>query len=95
VLLFVVSFRGLAKRKTHGRWLGLLSLLLLWGVIILVQLRRPTGPFKYYEYDNTAQVAGAVISYVLFHGLFLFLILRLSFSKSVGEFFRKETRSIE
>ena len=94
VLVLAVAFWGLAKRKNYGRWLGVLSLLLLWGLIILIKLRPPpAGPLQYYEYNNPAQVAGAAIVQVLLHGFFLLLILRLSFSKSVRDFFRKEIGS--
>lgn len=95
VLLLATASWGLAKRKNYGRWLGVLSLLLFWGLLVLMKLRRPSGPYQYYEYDNPAQLAGAVIVQVLLHGLILFLILRLSFSKTVREFFRKEIRSVE
>ena len=95
VVLLATAFWGLAKRKNYGRWLGVLSLLLFWGLLILMKLRRPSGPYQYYEFDNPAQLAGAVIVQALLHGLVLLLILRLSFSKSVREFFRKEIRSVE
>lgn len=90
VLLLLSSFWGLAKRKVYGRWLGLLSLILLWGLIIFIQLRRPSGPYEYYKYDNPAQLIGAAIFQIFLHGLFLTLILRLAFAKRVSEFFRKE-----
>jgi hypothetical protein len=95
VLLLAVAFWGMAKRRNYGRWLGVLSLLLFWGFLILMKLQRPSGPYKYYEFDNTAQLAGAVAVQVVLHGLILVLILRLSFSKSVREFFRKEIRPVE
>jgi hypothetical protein len=95
VLLIAVASWGIAKRQNYGRWLGVLSLLLFWGFLILMKLRRPSGPYEYYEYDNPAQLAGAVIVQVVLHGLILLLILRLSFSKTVGEFFRKEIRPVE
>ncbi|HKO45892.1 MAG TPA: hypothetical protein VJU84_21625 [Pyrinomonadaceae bacterium] len=95
VVLLAVAFWGLAKRKNYGRWLGVLSLLFFWGLIILIKLRRPSGPYQYYEYDNPAQLAGAVIIQVVLHGLILLLILRLAFSKSVREFFRKEASPVE
>jgi hypothetical protein len=95
VLLLAITFWGLAKRKNYGRWLSVLFLLLFWGLLLLLKLRRPSGPYQYYEYDNPAQLAGAVIVQVLLHGLILLLILRLSFSKSVREFFRKEIQSVE
>lgn len=87
VLVFGIAFWGLARRKMYGRWLGLLSLIFLWGLFILITLRRPSGPYKYYEYDNPAQLAGAVFFQVVLHGLFLMLILRLSFSKKIRQFF--------
>jgi hypothetical protein len=90
VLLLLVAFWGLAKRKNYGRWLGVLSLLFFWGLVILIKLRRPSGPYQYYEYDNSAQLAGGIIVQVLLHGLILFLILRLSFSKSAGSFFERK-----
>ncbi len=90
VVVLGVAFWGLAKRKMYGRWLGLLSLILLWSLLILIKLRGASGPYKSYEYDNPAQLAGAIIVQVLVHGLLLTLILRLAFSKSVRAFFRKE-----
>ena len=90
VVVLGVAFWGLAKRKMYGRWLGLLSLILLWSLLILIKLRGASGPYKSYEYDNPAQLAGAIIIQVLLHGLLLTLILRLAFSKSVRAFFRKE-----
>jgi hypothetical protein len=90
VLLLAITSWGLAKRKNYGRWLSVLFLLLFWGLLLLMKLRRPSGPYQYYEYDNPAQLAGAIIVQVLLHGMILLLILRLSLSKSVKEFFRKE-----
>jgi hypothetical protein len=95
VLVLAIASWGLAKRKNYGRWLSVFLLLLFWGLLLLMKLRRPSGPYQYYEYDNPAQLAGAVIVQVVLHGLILLLILRLSFSKSVREFFRKEIRPVE
>jgi hypothetical protein len=95
VLLLAIASWGLVKRKMYGRWLGVLSLLLFWGLLVLAKLWRPSGPYQYYEYDNPAQLAGAVIVQVLLHGLILLLVLRLSFSKSVRKFFRNEITSAE
>ena len=93
VLLLVSAFFGLAKRKMYGKWLGLLSLILIWALLLFMQWRPPSGPYKRFEYDNPAQVAGAAISQILLHGLFLTLILRLSFAKKVKQFFQKELES--
>lgn len=87
VILLMVAFYGLVKRATYGRWLGVLSLILIWGLLILIQVSRPPGPYQYYEYDNTAQLTGAIFARVLLHGLILTLILRLSFSKKIARFF--------
>src|SRR5207245_5405520 len=56
VVLFAGSFFGMVKAKAYGRWLGVSSMLLIWTFIALAQFLRPSGPFKYYEYDNRAQV---------------------------------------
>jgi hypothetical protein len=87
-LLFAGSFFGMVKAKAYGRWLGVASMVLVWAFILLAQLRRPAGLFKYYEYDNRAQVVGAIFAQLLFHGLFLTLIFRLAFARNVGAFFR-------
>jgi hypothetical protein len=65
VLLLATAAWGLAKRKNYGRWLGVLSLLLFWGLLVLMKLRRPSGSYQYYEYDNPTQLAGAIIVQVL------------------------------
>ncbi len=90
VVLLVSAFWGLAKRKMYGKWLGLLSLILIWTLLVFLQLRPPSGPYKRLEYDNSAQLAGGIIFQVSLHALILVLILRLSFSKQVGKFFQKE-----
>ena len=91
LLLLLTAFWGLARRRMYGRWLSVLSLTLMWGLIILGQLFRPSGPYKYYEYENSAQVAGAIIFAIIFHSLVLVVILRLAFSKRVTAFLRSET----
>ncbi len=93
VVLFAFAFLGLARRAAYGRWLGLISLVLLWGLIIFMKVNRPSGHYKYYEYNNTAQLAGAVIVQVFLHALFLVLILRLAFSKKIRAFFAKKVES--
>lgn len=90
VLLLLISFWGLAKRKMYGKWLGLVSLIFIWGLIIYTQLFPSTGHYKRYEYDNAAQLAGAFFTLSLIHALFLTLILRLAFSKKVSQFFREK-----
>jgi hypothetical protein len=93
IILLIVAFWGLAKRATYGRWLAVLSLLLIWGLLILTQLRRPSGPAQYYQYDNNAQLAGAIMGGALLHGLMLLLILRLSVSRQISKFFAKQVEA--
>ena len=87
VLLLLISSWGLAKRRIYGKWLGIVSLILVWVLIVYTQLFPAIGPYKRYEYDNTAQLAGAFLTLSLLHALFLFLILRLAFSRKVKQFF--------
>ena len=94
ILLLLISFWGLVKRKLYGRWLGLASLIFIWGLIVYSQLFPTTGPSKRYEYDNAAQLAGAFLSISLIHALFLILILRLAFSKKVNQFFQREINDV-
>lgn len=94
-LLLVIAFWGLAKKRRYGKWLGMLSLVFLWALILFAQLHRPKGPLQYYEYDSPAQWVGAVIVQVLISGLFLTLILRLAFGKREKEFFRKEDGQLQ
>jgi hypothetical protein len=68
ILLLVVAFCGLARRRMYGRWLGVLSLVLLSGLLILIKVRHPSGPYQYYEYHNNAELAGAVLVQVLLQG---------------------------
>lgn len=92
IILFVVAFWGLAKRAKYGRWLGVVSLMLIWALLILIQVKRPSGPSEYYEYTNDAQLAGAILIRIVLHGLMLMLILRLSFSKKIGKFFANQVQ---
>jgi hypothetical protein len=89
-LLLLIAFWGLAKRKRYGKWLGVLSLIFLWALILFAQVYRPKGRLQYYKYDSPAQWVGGVIVRVFISGLFLVLISRLAFGKRVKEFFRDE-----
>ena len=90
IILFGVAVWGLAKRAKYGRWLGVVSLVLIWALLILIQVKRPAGPSPYYSYANDAQLAGAILIGIVLHGLMLLLILRLSFSKKIGKFFANQ-----
>ena len=90
VLVLLISFWGLAKKRIYGKRLAIVSLILIWGLIVYTQLFPATGPYKRYEYDNNAQLAGAFLTLSVLHALFLILILRLAFSKKVKQFFLAE-----
>lgn len=87
VVVFLIAFWGLAKRRVYGKWLGVASLSLLWLVIVYTQIRPRQGPLEEFEYNSPAQVVGAVIAAVFVSVLFLILIFRLAFTKSVDRFF--------
>ena len=89
MLFLLTSFWGLATRKSYGRWLGVVFLLFFWGLFLMVQLFRPSGPHQYYEYKNTGELVGATIAAICFNGLFFVLILRLAFARKVKEFFAR------
>jgi apolipoprotein N-acyltransferase len=86
--LLLLAFWGMAKRKTYGRWLSVLSLILLWGLILYIRIYPSTGPWKRYEFNSPAERAGGVVGQILISAVFLILILRLAFAKRVDEFFR-------
>ena len=89
-LMLLVAFWGLAKRRMYGKWLGVASLSFIWLLILYVQIRPPRGPYQRYEYQNSAQVAGAVIAALVTSSLFLIVILRLAFAKNVARFFKHD-----
>ena len=91
VLLLLTTFWGLSRRRTYGKWLGVLSLVLLWITVLYIQLRPPTGPIKPFEYNSTAELIGASITFLFISALFVTLILRLAFAKHVDAFFDRDT----
>jgi hypothetical protein len=91
VLLFLLAFRGLVKRKMYGKWLAVLSLIFFWSLLIHETLRPSLGSHNYFEHKTFWWFIGETTLEVLLHGGFLFLILHLAFSKNVNCFFRQET----
>jgi hypothetical protein len=89
-LMLLVAFWGLAKRRMYGKWLGVASLSFIWLLILYVQIGPPRGPYQRYEYQNSTQVAGAVIAALVTSSLFLIVILRLAFAKNVARFFKHD-----
>jgi hypothetical protein len=89
LVLFAISFWGMLKAKSYGRWLGVLSLALVWAIIIYAQMsRRPSHALKYYDYDYSTQGPGIVVALILLHATFFVLVARLAFARKVAEFFR-------
>lgn len=86
-LMLLIALWGLAKRRMYGKWFSVVSLSLIWLLVLYVQIRRPRGPYHYYEYQNSAEVVGAVITALVISSLFLTVILRLAFAKNVARFF--------
>ncbi len=60
VAVLLIAFWGLAKRRLYGKWLGVVSLSLLWLVIVYIQIRLPQGPIKRFEYNSSAEIVGAI-----------------------------------
>jgi hypothetical protein len=89
ILVLLAAFWGLAKRRIYGKWLGVLSLVLLWAMIVYTQIRPPAGPIKRFEYNSTAELVGAYMSSILISVGFLILTLRLAFAKRVAAFFER------
>ena len=89
-LMLLVAFWGLAKRRMYGKWLGVASLSFIWLLTLYVQIRPPRGPYQRYEYQNSAEVAGAVIAALVTSSLFVIVILRLAFAKNVARFFKPD-----
>ncbi len=79
---------GLTKKIMWGKWLGVFSLTLMWGLVLYGQLFPSSGSIQRYEYNNTAQLAGANAFMITINFLFGFLILRLALAKKVNSFFQ-------
>ncbi|MBI4853552.1 MAG: hypothetical protein HY819_17300 [Acidobacteria bacterium] len=87
ISLFAVSFWGLMKRKIYGKWCALASVFIIWIILAISQFYQSARPIKPYQYSNTTQLVAGSITQVVIHLLFLILMFRLAFSKSVGSFF--------
>jgi hypothetical protein len=93
VLVLLAAFWGLTRRRIYGRWLAVASLSVLWILVVYVQIWPPQGPVKRFEYNSRVQAVGAVTTSILISVIFLLLILRLAFAKSVTRFFRQDQSS--
>jgi len=94
------TFWGLLRRERYGKWLGMMSLTLLLGLLLISEQSRViygyilsgghvkrAMPAGYYDFSNDAELIGAATFNVLLHLSLLFLIFRLAFAKSVKRFF--------
>jgi hypothetical protein len=89
VVLLLVAFRGLVKRRVYGRWLTILSLVLLWTSITVATLEPLADAYEHYI--SFWQLFETAVLQLLLHAGFLVLILRLAFSKNVNEFFHQQS----
>jgi len=94
------TFWGLLRRKRYGKWLGVTSLALLLGLLLIGEQSRMiygyilsggqvkrAMPAGYYDFSNDAQLVGAATFNVLLHLSLLVLIFRLAFARSAKRFF--------
>jgi hypothetical protein len=88
ILLVLVAFWGMARRRMYGRWLGVGILSSLFLFSTYAQFFRSSGPLQYDEYENATQAAAGFASDVFMGGLVLWLLLTLFFSKKVNVFFQ-------
>lgn len=91
VLLSLIAFRGLTKRRMYGKWLAVLSMILFWCLLIPGTLELPEGSFNFSDQKSFWSLIGEIAVRVVIHGGLLFLILNLAFSKKVQRYFRQET----
>src|SRR5262245_7951381 len=95
------AFLGLQRRKRYGKWLGVISLALLLGLLLRGEQSRViygyifsggnvrrAMPEGYYEFSNDTQLISAATFTVLQHLSLLFLIFRLAFAMPAKRFFQ-------
>jgi len=94
------TFWGLLRRKRYGKWLGVMSLTLLLGLLLKSEQSRviygyilsggrvkKAMPAGYYDFSNDAELIGAATFTVLLHLSLTLLIFRLAVARSVKRFF--------
>jgi hypothetical protein len=87
-VLLLVPFWGLLKRKMYGRWLGVFSLIAIWGHITYLQLRPSLKMSAYYAAEHSVAV---FIGQLLINLAFLFMPLRLATAKKVTTFLQPDS----
>lgn len=89
-LLLVIPLWGLVKRRVYGRWLGVLTLSLLWVYLLNGQIHELTGGAKNYHPRELGALILFVTLNVLVNLFVLVLALRLACAKRISEFFSKD-----
>jgi len=88
--LFGLSFWGMARRRSYGRWLAVGMLSFFIAVTLLGTITRPSGPLPYAEYENATQAIAGFITQVIMFALLIWLTLTLAVGKRVAAFFSGE-----
>lgn len=85
--VFLTGFWGLVKRRRYGRWIGVGGLTLILISAFTSNFVRPSGPLEYYEYRNSAELAGGILGSIVIYTLILLLIYRLAKGDAANTFF--------
>jgi hypothetical protein len=87
---FLVGFWGLLKRKSYGRWIGVVGILLLLLSVFIGNASSPAGPLGYNGYSSSAQAVAVAAASIAFYGVIIFLVYRLARGKRANAFFAGE-----
>ena len=93
-LVFLAGFWGLVRRRVYGRWIGVVGVALVTVASLLGSVFRPGDPSQHYEYTNSSQLFGAVVSQLVLTGLLLFLAYRLARGNRANSFFRGKDQAV-
>lgn len=94
IVLCVIAFWGMFRRRSYGRWLGFGVLLLTFVLSIAGQFLRPQGPLESVENNNSPSASGFV-GMALIGVLFLALLYQLARGKRVIAFFAPDEPSAD
>jgi hypothetical protein len=87
---FLVGFWGLVKRKSYGRWIGVIGMSLLLLSIFIGNVFPSSGLSASSDNNRIAESAGAMIASVVFYAVIIFLIYRLAWGRRANAFFAGE-----
>lgn len=88
-VLFGAAFWGLMKRRKYGRWLGVVSMSLIFLIAAQAHFDPLKKPQGLVSYDSQAEWFGGLLGLLFL----LVLPLRLAFSTKVGAFFESQNDS--